>query len=770
VSAGVAPPSVRSAPAPVGAGPAGTGSGEPRDSLSVRIAVFAALLAFAAGHWATLVAAPPAVRMAALVVFLTACGLGLARLGGARIDRRGRLAACAGVAALTIVGGLVLTGLPLRMVWPGNWDDLADLLDRGLSAIHTVSWPYSGGDDSVRLTVLLGAPLLGGCAAVLAFWPARRRARLLRGLALVSLLVLYGTAATEHDLGLPLLRGSVLLLLVAAWLWLPRLAPREAATGAAVVLVVGFLSLPLSAGLDADSPWWDYRSWSWFGGEADVAFDWNHSYGPMTWPRSGKTLLNVRTDKPAYLKAETLDRFDGQRWVRAAQGGDGRPGGELPTPASTRWEQRLRVTVRALRSDFVVTSGTPLSISGADPVTPSADGTVAKLGEQLDKGESYTVRSYAPDPRPGEMRAAEPGSDGPGSTYFSIAARYTGITLPATAAPGPGASRPVFVPPRGLPGVDGSEGADRELSESPYRRSYRLARRLTATAPTTFDAVRAVERYLEKNMRYDEGPPARRFPLEAFLFKDKIGYCQHFSGAMALLLRMSGIPARVVSGFSPGVREADKRNEYRIRDLDAHSWVEVYFTGIGWVTFDPTPPVAPAQSQVAGFDLGGAERDAGAASTAATRAPRGDRGGDRGRRAGQGEDSVGLAGVLGALAVLAAGAAAFFAGRRLRAVRRLAGGDAAEARVRELERALPRLGLPLRPGATLTTVERTLRGAAKPAAARYAARLRALRFAPAGAELPGMAARRAVRRELGGRGPRGWWRALRALPPGGPRI
>ena len=56
-----------------------------------------------------------------------------------------------------------------------------------------------------------------------------------------------------------------------------------------------------------------------------MAFDWNHSYGPMTWPRDGKTLLDVETSKPAYLKAETLDRFDGRRWVRAADGGDGRP-------------------------------------------------------------------------------------------------------------------------------------------------------------------------------------------------------------------------------------------------------------------------------------------------------------------------------------------------------------------------------------------------------------------------------------------------------------
>ena len=770
MSAGVAPPPEASPSAPASPAPE-SGPPEQRDALPVRVAAFAALLAFSVGHWAALVSGPPALRMAALVVFLTGGGLALAWLGRTPMTRLTRTLACAGVSVVTVVGGMVITGLALRLLWPGNWDDLADQLDRGLSAIHTVTWPLSGRDSSVRLVVLLGAPLLGGIAAVLAFWPARRHGALLRGLALVSLLVLYGVAITEHDLGRPLLRGAVLLLLVAAWLWLPRLAPREAATGAVTVLVVGFLALPLSAGLDADSPWWDYRSWNWFGGEADVAFDWNHSYGPMTWPRDGKTLLNVETSKPAYLKAETLDRFDGRRWLRTADGGDGRPGGELPVLASDRWEQRLRVTVRALRSDFVVTTGTPLSVNGADPVTPSADGTVTKLGEPLEKGESYTVRAYVPEPRPAEMRSAEPGSEGPGSSYFSVAARYTGIALPTTTAPGPGASRPVFVPPRGLPGVAGSRDAARELSESPYRRSYRLAQRLTADAPSTFDAVRRVERYLERNMRYDEAPPERQFPLESFLFRDKIGYCQHFSGAMALLLRMSGIPTRVVSGFSPGVRDAEKRNEYRIRDLDAHSWVEVYFAGIGWVTFDPTPPVAPAQSQAAGFDpLSGAERNADSANSADGASPRGDRPGDLAAQPGGGEGGSGLTTVLIALAALGAGAAAFVGGRRLRAVRSLGPRDAAEARVRELERALPRLGLPLGPGATLTTVERTLREAAKPAAARYAARLRAHRFTAAGADLPDTTARRALRRDLGGGGLRRRLRAWRALPPGGPRI
>src|SRR6185369_2136665 len=82
--------------------------------------------------------------------------------------------------------------------------------------------------------------------------------------------------------------------------------------------------------------------------------------------------------------------------------------------------------------------------------------------------------------------------------------------------------------------------------------------------------------------------------LDAFLFRDRAGYCQHFSGSTALLLRMGGVPARVATGFSPGSRDG---GDHIIRDLDAHSWVEAYFPGIGWVTFDPTPGDSPARSQ-----------------------------------------------------------------------------------------------------------------------------------------------------------------------------
>src|SRR6185503_16623675 len=68
------------------------------------------------------------------------------------------------------------------------------------------------------------------------------------------------------------------------------------------------------------------------------------------------------------------------------------------------------------------------------------------------------------------------------------------------------------------------------------------------------------------------------------------------SGAMALLLRMAGIPARVSTGFTSGSLDA-KTREFVVRDLDAHSWVEVWYHEIGWVTFDPTPASAPPRSQ-----------------------------------------------------------------------------------------------------------------------------------------------------------------------------
>ncbi|HEY4979578.1 MAG TPA: DUF3488 and transglutaminase-like domain-containing protein [Candidatus Acidoferrum sp.] len=123
-----------------------------------------------------------------------------------------------------------------------------------------------------------------------------------------------------------------------------------------------------------------------------------------------------------------------------------------------------------------------------------------------------------------------------------------------------------------------------------------LARKITASAANPYDKAIAVEAYLLRNFRYTlnlTGSPGRD-PLAHFLFEARAGHCEYFASAMTVMLRSSGIPAREVNGFLPGEYN-DLAGDYIVRASDAHSWVEAYFPGSGWITFDPTPP-GPAQS------------------------------------------------------------------------------------------------------------------------------------------------------------------------------
>jgi hypothetical protein len=123
-----------------------------------------------------------------------------------------------------------------------------------------------------------------------------------------------------------------------------------------------------------------------------------------------------------------------------------------------------------------------------------------------------------------------------------------------------------------------------------------LARRLAAGAATQWEVVTRVERFLldDRRFRYTtQVPAAGRQPLVDFLLRTHAGHCQQFAGAAALLLRLAGVPTRVVAGFATGTPTAPGR--YTVRDLDAHDWIEVYFEGYGWVPFNPTPPGARAR-------------------------------------------------------------------------------------------------------------------------------------------------------------------------------
>jgi protein-glutamine gamma-glutamyltransferase len=728
--------------------------------VALRLLTFLALGGFVLFHWNGVVKHPPVGSGLKLLLVCMAGALALVLSASPRLPRPvARVARLAIVVGLVVLG-LLATGLPAHYLKPRHWGSFGDHLNHGLLIAQAAIYPYKGGDPWTRLTLLLAAPAFLVPATVLAFWPARRRARELRAASLVLLIVLYGMALAERSPSGQVGRGFVLLLLIAAWLWLPRLKGADVGASSFAVLTIALIAMPVAATLDSSGGWLNYRDWRVLGQTAGVSYQWNHSYGPINWPRRGTTLLYVQANRPYYWKAETLDDFDGREWLRSSADESVSAASELPPRPNRKWFQQVKVTVAGLRGNRVIGAGTPQSVSSAaGDAQLNGDGTVTTLDHSLRDGENYTVSTYVPEPSVAQLRADSQSYEG----YFGI---YTKFILPVDTTGAPHGVVPTRIDP-GLWGSpeSGDPVAGRLMLHSPYTPMYRLAKRIAAKSATPYDMATRVEHYLNSNrFAYDERPPVRTYPLEAFLARDHRGYCQQFSGAMAMMLRMVGIPARVATGFAPGTPQTDSPGVYRVRDFDAHSWVEVYFSGIGWVTFDPTPAISPASSQ---------QDDQTAGTTPdPRRAPAlpGAKGlGEGGRTVtglGAGNSGSTLSWWMLPVALVVLLVLGLAGWRIQRAVARSRRLTPDERAVAELRAALMRMGSPVDRGLTLKAAERTLERRAGPQAARYARQLREYRYGAPGASLPGAAERRALRRALARAArPFGLLKALRAVPP-----
>ncbi|MBM4374932.1 MAG: DUF3488 domain-containing protein [Deltaproteobacteria bacterium] len=267
-----------------------------------------------------------------------------------------------------------------------------------------------------------------------------------------------------------------------------------------------------------------------------------------------------------YLRGTALDEYDGRTWSQStksnrplASAGEVVPISGTPAPNERPWRIELEPFEPPVLFVMPTTKAIELTKSGS--VTPG-------LVPQLMAGPEGELRYQAPSDRivRYEIYPSERGT--PNFTRLRPADRGRYLALPAE-----------------LPARVGA-----------------LAREWVGDAGDDLERLRRLEERLRRDFRYDLASPSgdAEQPLDHFLFESKRGHCEYFSTALAVMLRTLEIPSRNVTGFVGGT--FNKYGQfYAVRQGDAHSWVEAYVDGRGWLTYDPTPPgSAEPQSDVDG--------------------------------------------------------------------------------------------------------------------------------------------------------------------------
>lgn len=269
-------------------------------------------------------------------------------------------------------------------------------------------------------------------------------------------------------------------------------------------------------------------------------------------------LFTVRSSDPggSYWRLLSLDRFDGRRWSSS-------------NPTAT--------------GGVELQSGSLSSVSPAGDLDPN----VVPLQQQvvLERlGGDWLPTSY--DPTRVAVNGERVRWDPVSSTLVAAGGTFNGLTYDVT-------SEELKPTPEQLDSIqlENAPGLARYESLPPVPDEiYQIAHKITDRQPTMYRKVLAVQEYLRTNFKYDEHvqPGHDVNHILYFLTKSKAGYCEQFAGTMAVLLRALHIPTRVAVGFTPGTHDP-KTGLWHVTTKNAHSWVEVFFPGQGWLAFEPTP-------------------------------------------------------------------------------------------------------------------------------------------------------------------------------------
>ncbi|GAC1440421.1 MAG: DUF3488 and transglutaminase-like domain-containing protein [Mycobacteriales bacterium] len=288
---------------------------------------------------------------------------------------------------------------------------------------------------------------------------------------------------------------------------------------------------------------------------------------------------------PDYLRMTTLDRFNEAGWSSSKLSGDPKRDGvkgTLPQPVGldvgSARSVRVQVRIRTLDAQWLPVPAVPSRVDVDGPwLYDRRSETVFGIRTGTKKlTKTYTVTSVQAVPNPAVLEAAI----GPARTPDDV--------RPYAVDPGAEVTDSVRTLTNGI--VAGKR--------SPYAR--------VAALQAFFTNPASGFRYsLSSQVPGIDSPNA----LEAFL-KGRAGFCEQYASAMAAMIRIAGLPARVAVGFTPGKRQKD--GSYRVTTADAHAWPEAWFAGAGWIRFEPTPrrdgqTVVPAYAAPGGATAPGSQ-------------------------------------------------------------------------------------------------------------------------------------------------------------------
>jgi Transglutaminase-like superfamily/TgpA N-terminal domain len=387
--------------------------------------------------------------------------------------------------------------------------------------------------------------------------------------------------------------GALVLVAALGMLALMRPGGRGlgyAAVGAAILVAAAVGASSSNAVAKTGFVNWD--SWDWYDKPAepvDVSYVWNGSYDGIDFPNKKTTVLEITVPgkkRSLYWRATTLDDYTGTIWREDegfrqafAPGQQVNVGNaddtNVPEEILNQKLVRQDVTVKALKDRRLVGSAQALRWSINKPTALALNDAVSATSP-LGRDDRYSVWSYVSDATPKELSKA--GTSYPAGIMSTYLVPETG-TDPL----------PSFGSPQLETRLDDLFAAGGALAS--HRALLAAAERETQGATSPYAAAVLLERWLRTagGFRYTEHPGSSGTePALVKFMQSKAGYCQHFAGAMALMLRYLGIPSRVAAGFTSGSYDAHS-HKWTVTDHNAHTWVEVYFPHYGWLQFDPTP-------------------------------------------------------------------------------------------------------------------------------------------------------------------------------------